>query len=135
MVKQLVIKTNGQGLYEFTRQVEALVTESDLQDGLCTLFICHTSASLTIQENADPSAKYDLEQWLNRLVPENDPNYTHTFEGPDDITAHIKAALTATSLGIPVMNGQLVLGTWQGVYCWEHRYGSHRRTVAVHISE
>ncbi|HKK56240.1 secondary thiamine-phosphate synthase enzyme YjbQ [Marinobacter sp.] len=135
MVKQLVIKTNGQGLYEFTRQVEALVTESDVQDGLCTLFICHTSASLTIQENADPSARYDLEQWLNRLVPENDPNYTHTFEGPDDITAHIKAALTATSLGIPVMNGQLVLGTWQGVYCWEHRYGSHRRTVAVHISK
>jgi len=135
MVKQLVIKTNGQGLYEFTRQVEALVTESDVQDGLCTLFICHTSASLTIQENADPSARHDLEQWLNRLVPENDPNYTHTFEGPDDITAHIKAALTATSLGIPVMNGQLVLGTWQGVYCWEHRYGSHRRTVAVHISK
>ena len=133
MVKQLVIKTNGQGLYEFTRQVEALVTESDVQDGLCTLFICHTSASLTIQENADPSARHDLEQWLNRLVPENDPNYTHTFEGPDDITAHIKAALTATSLGIPVMNGQLVLGTWQGVYCWEHRYGSHCRTVAVHI--
>jgi secondary thiamine-phosphate synthase enzyme len=135
MVEFLSIQTDGQGLYEFTRQVEALVARSGVRAGLCTLFISHTSASLTIQENADPSAKYDLEEWLKRLVPENDPHYTHTLEGPDDITAHIKAALTATSLGIPVMDGRLVLGTWQGIYLWEHRHGSHRRKVAVHLGE
>ncbi len=105
-----------------------------MKDGLCTLFIQHTSASLLIQENADPSARHDLEAWLNRLVPENDPLYTHTLEGPDDMPAHIKASLTASSLSIPVINGQLALGTWQGIYLWEHRYYSGNRNCIVHIS-
>lgn len=107
--------------------------ESKCSQGLCTVFIQHTSASLTIQENADPSAKRDLERWLNRLVPENDSLYTHTAEGPDDMPAHIKAILTNVSLTIPVFEGSLVLGTWQGIYLWEHRRGAHKRRVVVHI--
>ena len=133
MVEMLQVKTGKQGLYEFTRQLEQLVAESDIDEGLCTLLIQHTSASLTIQENADPSAKVDLENWLNRLVPENDPLYTHTLEGPDDMPAHIKSALTSTSLSIPLKHGRLCLGTWQGVYCWEHRHYAGHRTIAVHI--
>ncbi len=97
------------------------------------MFIQHTSASLTIQENADPSARRDLERWLNRLVPENDSLYTHTTEGPDDMPAHIKAILTNVSLSIPVFEGSLVLGTWQGIYLWEHRRGAHKRRVVVHV--
>ena len=97
------------------------------------MFIQHTSASLTIQENADPSARRDLERWLNRLVPENDSLYTHTTEGPDDMPAHIKAILTNVSLSIPVLEGSLVLGTWQGIYLWEHRRGAHKRRVVVHV--
>jgi secondary thiamine-phosphate synthase enzyme len=97
------------------------------------VFIQHTSASLTIQENADPSARRDLERWLNRLVPENDSLYTHTTEGPDDMPAHIKAILTNVSLSIPVFEGSLVLGTWQGIYLWEHRRGAHKRRVVVHV--
>ncbi len=98
------------------------------------LFIQHTSASLLIQENYDPSARADLEAWLNRLVPENDPIYTHTLEGPDDMPAHIKAALTATSLAIPVIDGKLALGTWQGIFLWEHRHHAGKRRVLVHVS-
>ncbi len=133
MVEYLRVACRGQGLFEFTDRVCSLVAASDVAEGLCTLFICHTSASLTIQENADPSARQDLERWLARLVREDDPLYTHTLEGPDDMPAHIKAALTATSLSIPVINGRLALGTWQGIYCWEHRHGNHQRTIAVHI--
>lgn len=129
----LSIQTNGQGLIEFTQQVSATVDQSQVTNGLCTLFVRHTSCSLLIQENADPSAKHDLENWLNRLVPEGDAIYTHIYEGRDDMPAHIKAALTATSLSIPIMDGRLVLGTWQGIYLWEHRHGAHRREVAVHI--
>jgi len=116
MIAHLMINTNGQGLIDITAQVNALIREHDWQEGLCTVLIRHTSASLTIQENADPSARRDLEQWLNRLVPENDPLYTHTTEGDDDMPAHIKAVLTATSLSIPVESGRLSLGTWQGLY-------------------
>jgi secondary thiamine-phosphate synthase enzyme len=94
-----------------------------------------TSASLTIQENADPSARHDLERWLNRLVPENDPLYTHTSEGPDDMPSHIKAALTAASLGIPILDGKLGLGTWQGIYIWEHRKHRGQRNILVHLTE
>lgn len=133
MVEIISIETRGQGLYEFTDQIRHLLNKSAVQEGLCSLLIQHTSASLTIQENADPSAQHDLENWLNRLVPEGDPLYTHVFEGRDDMPAHIKAALTATTLSIPVKAGQLMLGTWQGVYCWEHRHGHHKRSVAVHI--
>jgi secondary thiamine-phosphate synthase enzyme len=134
MVKQLSIDTPGAGLHEITSGIAAVVAASNVEDGLCTLFVRHTSASLVIQENADPSAKRDLERWLNRLVPEGDPFYEHDSEGPDDMPAHIKAALTATSLSIPVMNKRLALGTWQGIYLWEHRRRGSRREVMVHIS-
>tara|TARA_R110001592_G_scaffold260282_1_gene524741 strand:+ start:69574 stop:69990 length:417 start_codon:yes stop_codon:yes gene_type:complete len=123
----------GQGLHDITRRVGAAVGSAGVKEGLCTLFIQHTSASLLIQENYDPSARVDLENWLNRLVPENDPLYTHTLEGADDMPAHIKSALTASSLSIPVINGQLALGTWQGVFLWEHRRQSSVRKVLVHI--
>lgn len=127
------MQTRGQGLYEVTDEVASIVNQSDCSEGLCTVFIRHTSASLTIQENADPSARADLERWLNRLVPENDSLYTHTSEGADDMPAHIKAILTDVSLSIPIMQGNLVLGTWQGIYVWEHRKRPHTREVVVHV--
>jgi secondary thiamine-phosphate synthase enzyme len=133
MIKTLTVRVSGQGLHAFTDQVASLVAESDIQEGLCTLFIQHTSASLLIQENYDPSAKRDLEAWLNRLVPEGDPLYTHTLEGADDMPAHIKAALTANSLSIPVQDGALMLGTWQGIYLWEHRRSAQNRKVILHL--
>lgn len=123
----------GAGLHEITDKVFEVVNDSGFDEGICTVFIRHTSASLTIQENADPAAVADLERWLDRLVPENDPLYTHTAEGPDDMPAHIKAALTATSITIPVSKGRPMLGTWQGVFVWEHRRGSSRRQVVVHV--
>jgi secondary thiamine-phosphate synthase enzyme len=134
MVKQITVKVPGQGLHEITHMVAESVANSGLLEGLCTVFIRHTSASLLIQENADPSAKKDLENWLNRLVKEGDPVYTHTLEGPDDMPSHIKSALTATSLSIPVMDGALVLGTWQGIYLWEHRREPGQRHMVVHIA-
>src|SRR5919206_474316 len=106
---------------------------SGVGEGVCTLFVRHTSASLVIQENADPSAKRDLERWLNRLVPDGDPFYTHDAEGPDDMPAHIKAALTATSLAVPILQGKLALGTWQGIYLWEHRRRGGERELVVHV--
>jgi secondary thiamine-phosphate synthase enzyme len=133
MVKKLSFSIRGQGLHEITREVAAAVAESGVQEGLCTVFLQHTSASLVIQENADPSARRDLERWLSRLVVENDPLYTHTQEGPDDMPSHIKAALTATSLSIPILDGGLGLGTWQGIYLWEHRHFSSQRKVLVHV--
>jgi secondary thiamine-phosphate synthase enzyme len=135
MVRKLSFRMDHQGLHDITREVAAVVRESGVREGLCTVFIQHTSASLTIQENADPSARHDLEQWLNRLVPERDPLYTHTSEGPDDMPSHIKAALTATSLGIPILDGALGLGTWQGIYIWEHRRHRSQRNVLVHVGE
>jgi len=135
MVKTIYINVDRQGLHPVTRQVEEVVRDARQQEGLCTLFIRHTSASLLIQENADPSARHDLEAWLNRLVPENDPRYTHTLEGADDMPAHIKSALTACSLSIPILAGRLVLGTWQGIYLWEHRHGRGRREIVIHIGE
>ena len=133
MVRQLSIKTRGRGLHEFTTDVQAAVSASGVEQGLCTLFVQHTSASLTIQENADPSARRDLESWLDRLVPERDALYTHTLEGPDDMPAHIKSALTAVTLSIPIMHGSLALGTWQGIYLWEHRSRGGARKIALHI--
>lgn len=139
MLRELTVRTSGQGLYEITGPVREAVREAlrerGLEEGLCTLFVRHTSASLTIQENADPSARRDLEEWLKRLVPENDPLFTHTLEGPDDMPSHIKAALTATSLSIPVMEGDLALGTWQGVFLWEHRTSPKTRRVVVHVGK
>jgi secondary thiamine-phosphate synthase enzyme len=133
-IRKLSVEANGQGLHEITRHVRQEVEQCQLQEGLCTLFLQHTSASLTIQENADPSARRDLEAWLNRLVPENDPLYTHTHEGPDDMPSHIKAALTATSLAIPVVGGALALGTWQGIYLWEHRRRHGQRNLILHLA-
>ena len=120
-------------LHDITSHVASIVKSSGISNGLCTVFIRHTSASLTIQENADPSARHDLENWLNRLVPEGDPNFTHVFEGADDMPSHIKSALTSTSLTIPVVKGHLALGTWQGIYVWEHRNGRQHRQVLVHL--
>lgn len=135
MLKTLEIDTHGQGLYAFTPQLQKVVAGSGLREGLCNLFIQHTSASLLVQENYDPSAQHDLERWLDRLVPEHDPLYTHLLEGPDDMPAHIKAALTACSLAIPIMDGRLALGEWQGVYLWEHRHRAGRRRVIVHLGD
>lgn len=132
-VTSLLIPTRGKGLYEFTEEVERWVTEEAMQTGLVTLFIRHTSASLTIQENADPDVVADLNDWFGRLVNERDSHFRHTLEGPDDMPAHIRAALTATQLGIPVMNGRLTLGSWQGLYVFEHRQSPHRRTVMMHM--
>lgn len=134
MLERLRLSPDGPGLHDFTAQVEDVVARSGVEEGLCTLFIPHTSASLLIQENADPSARRDLEAWLDRLVPEDDPLYTHRQEGPDDMPAHVKAALTATSVAIPVDRGELVLGTWQGLYLWEHRREPGMRTVVVQIA-
>ena len=116
MIEQLDVSIAGQGLHPFTPAVRQMVKGSGQDEGLCTLFIRHTSASLLIQENYDDSARIDLENWLNRLVPENDPLYTHTLEGADDMPAHIKSALTASQLAIPFQRGELLLGTWQGIY-------------------
>jgi secondary thiamine-phosphate synthase enzyme len=133
MVRQFSVETRGQGLYEITAKVQAVLEDSGVDEGLCTIFVRHTSASLVIQENADPSAKHDLERWLARLVPEGDPFYTHDTEGPDDMPAHIRAALTATSLSIPVAERALALGTWQGIYLWEHRRRGSARELVLHI--
>lgn len=134
MIETIHIQTRGPGLVNCTNQVNSLVAQSNIKEGLCTLFVRHTSASLIIQENADPSVQDDLEAFMRKLVPQNDPLYTHTAEGPDDMPAHIRSALTQTSIGIPVMNGRLVLGTWQGIYLWEHRDRPHHRAIVAHIA-
>lgn len=133
MIQYITLAVRSQGLHEFTAQVVDAVRESGLREGVCTVFLRHTSASLIIQENADPSARRDLERWLNRLVPEDDALYTHTLEGADDMPAHVKAALTGSSLSIPIHDGRLVLGTWQGIYLWEHRQAAGHREVVLHI--
>ena len=133
MTHRLTIQTRGQGLLDITADVQAAVSRTGVADGLCTVMVQHTSASLTIQENADPSARSDLEAWLNRLVAEDDPLYTHTHEGPDDMPSHIKAALTATTLSIPILEGKLGLGRWQGIYLWEHRRRGSARSVLVYV--
>ena len=130
---QLSIATRGKGLFEFTGQVESWVAELGIETGLLTLFLQHTSASLTIQENADPDVIADLNDFFERIAPENDRRYRHTMEGPDDMPAHIRAALTMTQLSIPVRAGRMVLGTWQGIYVFEHRSQPHRRGVAMHL--
>jgi secondary thiamine-phosphate synthase enzyme len=135
MVRQLGVETRGQGLYDITSKVQSFVADSSVSEGLCTVFVRHTSASLVIQENADPSAKRDLERWIARLVPEGDPFHTHDTEGPDDMPAHIRAALTATSLSIPILNEKLALGTWQGIYLWEHRRRGSARELVLHIGD
>ena len=132
-IARLRITTPGQGLHEITREVEAAVAKSGVEEGLATVFVRHTSASLVIQENADPSVRRDLEAFLSRLVPDGDALFTHTTEGDDDMSAHVKAALTKTSEQIPVVRGELALGTWQGLYIWEHRRRGQRRQLAIHV--
>ena len=133
MIKTLSIKINGKGLHDITPLAAAEVAVGGVDEGLCTLFIQHTSASLLIQENYDASARIDLQSWFDRLVPENDPIYTHTSEGADDMPAHLKAALTATSLSIPVISGSLALGSWQGIFLWEHTRYRGNRSVIMHL--
>lgn len=135
MVQTIEVVTAGQGLVDITRRIDDLVDQATVAEGLCTIMIRHTSASLTIQENADLSARRDLEGWLNRLVPEGDPEFTHTYEGADDMPSHIKSALTATSLSIPIVAGRLALGRWQGIYVWEHRRRGSTRECVVHIGD
>ncbi|MCK4658460.1 MAG: secondary thiamine-phosphate synthase enzyme YjbQ [Phycisphaerae bacterium] len=133
MTNRITIRTQGQGLYEITAEVAVVVHSARCSHGLCTVMVQHTSASLLIQENADPAVRRDLECWLNRLVPEDDPLYTHTAEGPDDMPSHIKTALTATTLSIPIIDGRLGLGTWQGIYLWEHRRRGSARKCLVYV--
>lgn len=129
----LVVATPGRGLHELTRELRAWVASTGIRDGLLTLFVRHTSASLLVQENADPAVRGDLERFLARLVPDGDPLFEHADEGPDDMPAHVRAALTAVQLSIPVADGAPRLGTWQGVYLYEHRRRAHRREVAAHL--
>lgn len=127
------VATRGKGLYNCTRQVETWVDQCGLRTGLLTVFLQHTSASLTVQENADPDVVLDLADFFQKLVPDNPQLYRHTMEGPDDMPAHIRAALTMTQLSIPLVDGELALGTWQGIYVFEHRNMGHRRTVVLHL--
>ena len=129
----LEVRTRGKGLYPCTREVAQWVASTQAATGLLTIFIQHTSASLVIQENADPDVVLDLADFFERLVPENDPRYRHDTEGPDDMPAHIRSAMTHTSLSIPVIGGRMALGTWQGIYVFEHRSGPQRRSVVLHL--
>ena len=131
--RELQINTWGGRLLEITSEVQRLVSESGLSEGVCHLFVRHTSASLTIQENADPTVLSDLEHFMNKLVPEFDPDYRHTIEGPDDMPAHIRSALTQVSEQIPVSGKRLMLGTWQGIFLWEHRRHGRQRKVVVNL--
>ena len=131
---ELSLQTNGQNLYEFTHDLEIWLQNIEAMVGQVTVFCRHTSCSLTIQENADPDVKTDLTNFFKRYVSENEPWYRHTCEGPDDMPAHIKSALTDVSLTIPVINGRSALGTWQGIYLFEHRHAPHTRKVILHYS-
>jgi secondary thiamine-phosphate synthase enzyme len=130
---ELKIQTDGRGFYEFTDEVERELARTGLKNGLCTLQVRHTSASLLIQENADPDVRIDLEAFMTRLVPDGDGLFLHTAEGPDDMPAHVRSALTCVNLSIPFQNARLGLGTWQGIYLWEHRRHPHRRTINIHF--
>jgi len=132
-VHRFQVDTRGKGLYEITDSIERWLAQQGARMGLLTVFIQHTSASLTIQENADPDVVYDLNQFFGRIVPEDNRLYRHTVEGPDDMPAHIRAALTLTQLSIPVDQGRMTLGTWQGVYVFEHRARAHRRSIVLHL--
>jgi secondary thiamine-phosphate synthase enzyme len=130
---EIAISTEGRGIYEFTDEVNRQVVRAKLQTGLATLHIQHTSASLMIQENADPEVRRDLERFFKRLVPDGDPLFEHASEGDDDMPAHVRTVLTAVNLSIPIRGGGLALGTWQGIYLWEHRKHPHRRRIVLHL--
>jgi len=133
MIKTISVQTHNQQLVEITHQAQLLLGPAPGDSGLLTLFIKHTSASLLVQENADPSVQDDLINWMNRLVPENQSQFTHTSEGPDDMPAHIKSMLTQPSIAIPFEKRRLMLGTWQGIFLFEHRRGSHQRQIIAHL--
>jgi secondary thiamine-phosphate synthase enzyme len=129
----LTLNTEGRGTYEITRQVQRVVRDAGIERGVCTLFVHHTSASLIVCENAEPEVRRDLERFFSRLVPDGHPDFRHTDEGPDDMPAHIRSIITQTSLSLPVDGGRCDLGTWQGIYLWEHRTRPHRRRVTVSV--
>lgn len=130
---ELTVATKGRGIYDVTSRIAEIVTASGARDGLATVFVHHTSASLIVSENADPSVRRDLEAFAARLVPDGDPIFSHDAEGDDDMPAHVRTVLTQTSIGVPIAAGRLALGTWQGVYLWEHRKAAHHRKVSVTI--
>ncbi|PYI87988.1 MAG: hypothetical protein DME26_04455 [Verrucomicrobia bacterium] len=132
-LQELAISTRGRGFYELTDEVRGLLRQTRFNTGLATLHLRHTSASLLIQENADPEVRRDFERFFARLAPDGDPLFQHTCEGGDDMPAHVRTALTAVNLSIPIAGGALALGTWQGIYLWEHRRQAHRRMVTVHF--
>ena len=132
-VREFAVATRGRGLYEITSEVVGWVREAEIGEGLLTLHVRHTSASLLVQENADPEVQRDMERFFSRLVPRGDPIFRHTSEGPDDMPAHVRSALTTTTLSLPVAGGVPALGTWQGIYLYEHRDAPHRRTIAAHL--
>jgi secondary thiamine-phosphate synthase enzyme len=133
--KSITFSTNGRGTYEITDQLQRIVRESGVNQGLCTAFLHHTSASLILCENADPSVRHDLERYFARLVPDGSPEFRHTAEGPDDMPAHIRTILTQNSISFPIADNACDLGTWQGLYLWEHRTAPHRRRITVSIVE
>jgi len=132
-VGTMTVRTRGRGFVEITREIQSRVENAGTQTGLCTLHLQHTSASLLIQENADPDVRRDFERFFARLVPDGDPLFVHTIEGGDDMPAHVRTALTTVNLSIPIAEGRLCLGTWQGIYVWEHRLKPHRRDIALHF--
>jgi len=130
---ELAIPTRGRGFYDFTSLIAGWISQNGFKEGLVTLHLQHTSASLLIQENADPDVRRDLEAFFERLAPDGDPLFVHTMEGDDDMPAHVRTALTAVNLSIPVTGGRMTLGTWQGIYLWEHRHRAHTRHVTLHF--
>lgn len=131
--QELKIATQGRGTYDLSSKVQDAVAASGIETGMCHVFICHTSASLMLCENADPSVMRDLETFMSKQVPDGDPMFTHTAEGPDDMPAHVRSILTQSDLNLPVSNGQCALGTWQGIYLWEHRHAPHARRVVITV--
>jgi len=132
--REIQLKTAGRGTYDLTPEVQSAVTDSGVDVGICNVFIRHTSASLMLCENADPAVMHDLESFMSAIAPDGDPSHTHTAEGPDDMPAHIRSVLTHADLNLPIRNGQCDLGTWQGIYLWEHRHAPHQRKVTVTIT-
>jgi secondary thiamine-phosphate synthase enzyme len=132
-LEKLTVRTRARGFYEITRDVQSLVSQAGVNTGLCTLHLQHTSASLLIQENADPDVQRDFERFFAHLIPDGDPLFVHTVEGDDDMPAHVRTALTTVNLSIPIAEKRLCLGTWQGIYLWEHRTRPHTRTIVMHV--
>lgn len=132
--EEIQISTEGRGTYDFTHRVQAAVGESGIRTGICHIFVRHTSASLMLCENADPAVRRDLEAFMQKTAPDGDPMFTHTAEGPDDMPAHVRSVLTQSDLNLPIVDGRCALGTWQGVYLWEHRLAPHRRKVLLTIN-